>query len=279
MSASTAIGRVSESLRNLLVAEMQLSPDVPVTILAPDETGGERRINLFLYKVSENPHLKNIDWQVSREDTSQLIPPPLSLDLYYLMTPYADNDEVTGNTTSHEILGEAMRVFYEHAIVPEEHLAGGLSDAREQIKIMQSAMDMEELSQVWSTFAESFRLSVLYEVSVVQLDAAPRSSRSVPQRVDEVGVPEVRAPMQPPVVHRIEPARGAAGTTITLHGEHLEGWQATVTVLRERVAGGVPLTENQLDVDLPANLDPGVHEVRVDVSQLFRRTFMFEVVS
>ena len=277
MSVSTAIGGVSESLRNLLVAEMQLSPDVPVTILAPDEAGGERRINLFLYKVRENPHLNNMDWQVSREDSSQLTPPPLSLDLYYLMTPYADNDEVTGNTTSHEILGEAMRVFYEHAIVPAEHLAGELSDAREQIKVMQSAMDMEELSQVWGTFAEAFRLSVLYEVSVVQLDARPEPARPVPQRVGEISVPKVQAPFQPPVVHRIEPVSGAAGRTITLHGEHLEGRRATVTMLQEHIADGVPLSGDQLDVVLPGDLEPGVYELRVDVSQMFRRTFMFEV--
>src|SRR5262245_6980972 len=64
MSASTAIGMVSESLRNLLVGEMHLTPPVEVTILAPDETGGDRRINLFLYKIHESATLKNLDWQV-----------------------------------------------------------------------------------------------------------------------------------------------------------------------------------------------------------------------
>ena len=58
MSASTAIGMVSESLRNLLVGEMTLGSAVNVTILAPDEASGERRINLFLYKVQENPFLQ-----------------------------------------------------------------------------------------------------------------------------------------------------------------------------------------------------------------------------
>ena len=55
MSASTAIGMVSESLRNLLVHKMNFTPSVPVTILAPDETGGDRRINLFLYRILETP--------------------------------------------------------------------------------------------------------------------------------------------------------------------------------------------------------------------------------
>ena len=51
MSASTAIGMVSASLRNLLVAKMRLSPVVDVTVLAPDEPSSSRRINLFLYRV------------------------------------------------------------------------------------------------------------------------------------------------------------------------------------------------------------------------------------
>ena len=37
MSASTAIGMVSASLRNLLFHEMKLAPAVDVTVLAPDE--------------------------------------------------------------------------------------------------------------------------------------------------------------------------------------------------------------------------------------------------
>ena len=43
MSASTAIGMVSESLRNLLTGEMVFMPAVKVTVLAPDEAGGDRR--------------------------------------------------------------------------------------------------------------------------------------------------------------------------------------------------------------------------------------------
>ena len=86
MSASTAIGMVSESLRNLLVHEMNITPSVPVTILAPDETGGDRRINLFLYRILENPTLKNLDWQVKRGNSrtacssSPVVKSPLSHD-------------------------------------------------------------------------------------------------------------------------------------------------------------------------------------------------------
>ena len=279
MSASTAIGMVSESLRNLLVGEMTLTPTVNVTILAPDETHGARRINLFLYKVQENPHLKNMDWQVKRGEPTQLVPPPLSLNLFYLMTPYAKNDPQTGNATAHEILGEAMRVFYENPIVPQDYLVDGLQDAREQIKIMQNTLDLEELSQIWGTFTEPFRLSVLYEVSVVQLDMLPESERVMAKRVRQIGVPDVRAPFKPPVVDKIDPTSGPAGTSITFYGEHLAGWRAYVRVMGRQIVDAQELTEDTFVVTLPDDLPPGFHEIQVDISHLFRRTFFFEVTT
>ncbi|MBV7328180.1 DUF4255 domain-containing protein [Chloroflexi bacterium TSY] len=277
MSASTAIGMVSESLRNLLMEEMRLTPTVNVTILAPDEPGGDRRINLFLYKVQENPTLKNMDWQVKQGEPNQLVPPPLSLNLFYLMTPYAPNDQQTGNAAHHEILGEAMRVFYENPIVPEVYLAPGLTDTREQIRIMLNTLDLDELSRVWATFTQPFRLSVLYEISVVQLDMLSESERAMAGRVRQIGVPQVRAPFSPPVVNSIEPLSGPVETTITLRGAHLAGWQAYVTMMGRMVMDGAELSINEFDLTVPADLPPGFHEIRVDVSHLYRRLFFFEV--
>lgn len=277
MSTSTAIGRVSESLRNLLLGEMQLTPGVPVTILAPDEGGGPRRINLFLYKVQESAFLRNQDWQVSPHDSGRLVPPPLSLTLYYLMTPYAGNDGTLGNASVHEILGEAMRVLHEHPVVPDEYLAGDLAAGREQIKVLHNGLDVEELSRVWSTFSQPYRLSVLYEVSVVQLDADAGRGRAMPPRVRRVGVPQVGAPFRPPTVERMEPASGPAGTTVTFSGANLEGWNAHVALLRRRIVDGVPVEGDTFQATLPADLAPGFYELRVDVAHLARRTFFFEV--
>jgi hypothetical protein len=189
MSASTAIGMVSESLRSLLVTKMILTPPVAVTVLAPDETGGDRRVNLFLYRILENSTFKNLDWQVKPSDITRITPPPLSLNLYYLLTAYAQNDALTGNATAHELLGEAMRVFHEHAVVPRDILVQGLRGANEHIKIMLNPLEPDELGRLWSTFSQPFRLSVRYEVSVVQLES--RHERPVSTRVQRTGVPKV----------------------------------------------------------------------------------------
>lgn len=277
MSASTAIGRVSESLRNLLLGEMQLAPSVPVTLLAPDESGGPRRINLFLYKVQESPWMRNQEWQASATQPGKLVPPPLTLTLYYLMTPYASNDSTLGNAAAHEILGEAMRVFYENPVVPVQYLAGDLDEAREQVTLLQNGLDVEELSHVWSTFSQPFRLSVLYEVSVVQLDQGADRTRTLPERVRRIGVPDVRAPFRAPALDRIDPPQGPAGSTITVHGSDLDGWNAYVTLMRERIVDGQAIAGDAFPVVLPNGLAPGFHELRVDVAHLARRTFFFEV--
>lgn len=275
MSASTAIGMVSESLRNLLKGKMTLQPAVDVTLLAPDESGDPRRINLFLYRILENATLKNLDWQVKRGEPARITPPPLSLNLYYLMTPYAQSASDTGNATSHAILGEAMRVFHEHAVVPREELVPDLRDAREQIKIMLNPLDPDELGQVWSTFSQPFRLSVMYEVSVVQLEL--HSERPMSKRVQKTGVPDVRAPFRPPVVEQLAPLSGPAGTHVSVSGQDLAGWPASVTIGGHRIFDSTRLTEDTITATIPAALTPGFHEIQVDVAHLHRRVFFFEV--
>jgi hypothetical protein len=277
MSASTAIGMVSASLRNLLLGEMRLLPAMDVTILAPDEPGSGRRVNLFLYKLAENPFLKNQDFTVKPGNPNQLIPAPLSLSLFYLLMPFAPNDPLDGNATSHQILGEAMRVFHENPVIPANYLEPGLAGARELLQIASNPLDPEELSRIWSTFAQPYRLSVLYQVSSVQLDQLPESQRPLPKRVRQVGVPDVRAPLNLPTVTEISPDSGPAGTEVTFTGTHLAGWRSSVLVSDQSVLTAQLLTADTFTATVPAGLLPGFYEVRVDVSRLFRRTFPFEV--
>lgn len=278
MSASTAIGMVGESLITFLEDEMSITPAVNVTLLAPDESGGgNRRVNLFLYKVVENSYLKNSNWQVSRTDPTQVTPPPLSLSLFYLLTAYAQADPQTGNVSAHEILGDAMRVFHQNPFIPDIYLVPGLSDAREQLKISQNQLDLDELSKVWTTFGEPYRLSVAYEVSVVQLDQAQQATRPMANRVTVVGVPNVVAPFAPPAVISLSPISGPAGTVVTFSGSNLRDWQAYVRMFGRRIADALTITGDSFDVTVPVDLPAGFHEMRVDISRLHRSTFFFEV--
>jgi hypothetical protein len=270
---------VSESLQDMLVSEWTLRPELTVTMLSPDEAAADRRVNLFLYRVSENPYLKNLDWQVRPGSGDKLVPPPLSLNLFYLLTAYAPNDARTGNATAQEMLGEAMRVLYENPVLPERHLVKGLKDAVEEIRIVQMPLDLEGMSRLWATFKQPYRTSAGYELSVVQLDRAAGTPPPVPQRVRKVGVPEPEAPFRPPLVTTMAPATGPAGTTLQFAGEHLEGWRADVRITGNPVLKAFPLAGDTFTAATPAALGPGLHQVHVDVSGLFRRVFLFEVTA
>ena len=232
MSASTALGAVSRSLRNLLLSEMSITPQVPVTLLGPDESGAPRRVNLFLYRVEEHPQLRNREFSLRAGTTSTLAAPPLSLVLYYVLTAYAASDPQTGAADAHAILGDAMRVLYEHPVIPDADLEGDLGDAHEQLRVMQVALDSEELGRVWATFDAPYRLSAMYEISVVQLDQSAGTDATVAERVRTIGVPDVRAPFSPPRLVGIEPVAGAPGTVVTVTGEDLAGWTAEVRDVR-----------------------------------------------
>ncbi|MBC7983329.1 MAG: DUF4255 domain-containing protein [Candidatus Obscuribacterales bacterium] len=277
MSASTAIGMVSETLRDLLIGEMLVDAGVGVTLLAPDESGPARRINLFLYKVVESPHFKNKDWEVSRTNPTRIAPPPLTLNLHYLLTAYAPNDADTGNANAHEILGEAMRVLHQFPTPPATYVADGLADARESLKIMHNAIDIDEITKIWSTFGQPYRLSVVYEVAVVQLDQSPEGAADMPPRIVAIGVPTVAAPFTPPLLSGMSLISGPVGSTITFSGQNLDGWRAYVTIAGDVVVDALAISGSSFDVTIPPGLVAGFHAIRVDISRLHRATFYFEV--
>jgi hypothetical protein len=47
--------------------------------------------------------------------------------------------------------------------------------------------------------------------------------------------------------------------------------------MRRRILDRAEISGDSFEVELPDDLAPGFHELRVDVAHLFRRTFLFEV--
>src|ERR1700759_5447649 len=112
MSSSTAIRAVSTTLRSLLGGEM--TAPVPITLMPPDvnpTTATGRRINLYLYLLTENAYLKNQEIP-GEGHPAAYGHPPLSLNLHYLMTAYGPPDTTDEpDLVTQEILGDAMRVM------------------------------------------------------------------------------------------------------------------------------------------------------------------------
>lgn len=195
MADYTAIEGVGRTLSTLLHDRM-VEP-VPVTITPLDRalaSATGRRVNLFLYQVTENTHLKN-----------QEIPgvghpaayghPPLSLELHYLLTAFGSSEDGDDSDLAvHRILGDAMRVLHEHAVITErlvQHndaahppvLDLSLHNQYEQVKITLEPISLEDLSKIWTSLTVAYRLSAAYRVSVVQIES--QQPRHYPRPVGE----------------------------------------------------------------------------------------------
>lgn len=189
MSDYTVIGDVGETLISVLRENMSdLLDESSIVLFSPGEPPGttEIRLMLFLYAIRENEHMKNQNVQYRNLDNS--VRPPLSLDLYYMLTPYPSNtitDLTERIKDAHWILGRAMRIFYDHSILKGSILKGSLAGSNDELHIVQTTLSIQDVSQIWNTFKDAFyRLSVFYLVTSANIDAVRMTgSRRVTERV------------------------------------------------------------------------------------------------
>jgi hypothetical protein len=168
MSTTTAIGDVTRSLADLLANEQEPRGSFGVSLKSPaDEEIDENNptVNLYLFRIEENPFAKNRAWQPVGDDV--LHKTPLSLNLFYVVTPYAKQQE-----DGHRVLGQAMRIFYDHAILDPVLLGEPLQHTADALKLDLCPFNLEDLTRVWNAFNKPYRLSVCYQARIVFIDSA-----------------------------------------------------------------------------------------------------------
>ncbi len=215
MSNSLAIAAVTTTLRYLLQRRFDSNGSGSVTVTtkpldkARDNNGNQsNQVNLFLYQTRESAAFRNMDipTQVKPGETGL---PPLALNLYYMLTAYAQNDDFP-EPTSHTLLGEAMSVFHDYPVLSPEDIKNALPAADvakydlynqiERVKITPQSLSLDELSKMWTTFQTQYRISTAYEVSVVLIESTRPLKTPLPvlsRSSDDTGV-ETQANVTPP---------------------------------------------------------------------------------
>ncbi len=195
MSSYLAVGGVSAVLRSLLSSA--LHPDGPSTLLnsstpgitavSPDliTTGLEEQpqLNLFMYYVSLNPALRNLDLPSRNGQGEPISNPPLALNLHYLVSAYGAQQ-----FDPEVLLAWAMKVFHDNPVVPpatiQTALTGllkesspgtaaaliagsGLAEQTEHLRITPETLTTEEIYRLWAAFQTAYRPSTALQVSVV----------------------------------------------------------------------------------------------------------------
>ena len=286
MSTYEAISAVSASLQALLEDRMESAADVTLAPpgIEPDGLTKLVRVNLYLYRVSENAALKNQEIP-GQGHASAYGHPPLSLNLHYLLTAYTKNEKgADAEKYAQLALGDAMRVlhdfayFYpglsEKAAPANKLLDPVLREEFERIKITLEPLSLDELSKIWTSLPQTgFRRSVSYEVSVVQIESRilRRAVKPVETRRIQLSLsrrPEITAVYRKPGTG--EPA-GDSRTKL-LQTLVIQGHGFLTPTTKVRLGSFTPavishLQDGEIEVVVPdiTSLQPGPQEVEVSV--------------
>jgi hypothetical protein len=162
----TIISSAGKTMIELLKSQAGFA-DGDIVMKSPVDAGTSAKVALFLFQVHENPYLRNAEQQ--EVGTDALRPPPLPLDLFYLVTPLSqDPDTALGHLES------VMRVFYDHPVLQPPLLPPSMVAAgNEAVRITPHVLSLEDTNRLWAMFpSKPFSLSVTYLVSPVQVPSA-----------------------------------------------------------------------------------------------------------
>lgn len=177
MSDYSVIGAVSETLRDLLWTGMKTDAAIKTILtdekhisfeppfrLFKDDTPGENYLSVYLFRLLENPELKNRP--PFPNPAPDYVFPPLVLNLFYLVTPLTNSA-----VNDQKLLARAMQLFYDNAILAGSDLREPLKSRAEELRLSLSPVTLEDITKLWSSFLRPFRLSACYEARAVVVDS------------------------------------------------------------------------------------------------------------
>jgi len=162
----TIIASVGKGLAELLKAKAGFA-EGDIVLKSPVDADQTGKVSLFLYQVQEGPHFRNQDPDTSREN--ELRPPPLTLDLSYLVTAMApEPDTALGH------LEAVMLAFYDQPVLKPPLLTPTLVEAgNDAVRIIANPLSLEDMNRLWGIFPNKpYRLSVAYLVTPVKVPSA-----------------------------------------------------------------------------------------------------------
>lgn len=171
MSNVLAVHSVGQSLMTYLgnVYPAELRADFPCDFrvissgeLATNEEFGTA-LTLYLYRITMNEHLRNSP----RRATSRW-EVPLSVDLHYLLSAWADKP-----LAEHTTLVWAMQQLHQRPLLELSSLSPEAGwESTDYVQIIPAELSTEDVMRIWDALEPSYRLSVSYIGRVVRIDGS-----------------------------------------------------------------------------------------------------------
>jgi hypothetical protein len=195
----TAIRATSRTIADFLQGEFENDPDLGasfsgagtmrVYLNTPAEmTGSRSGLSVWLYRVTRDE--STLNRPPERVSPTRLRPAPLPVRLHYLIAPIIGSNAMDSPETEQVILGKALQSLHDNPQLSGVDLKDDFQGTRTVVTSRFEGLTIDELARIWDALATSYRTSVSYEVTVVDIEAPTR---------DEIG-PPVRVPLVDPVI-------------------------------------------------------------------------------
>ncbi|QGZ38232.1 uncharacterized protein DUF4255 [Pseudoduganella flava] len=281
MSNTLAIAATTATLRKVLLQRIgdldaTLKSDLTVTTQPLDLVHQARKdttppqLNIFLYHTALNAGWRNTDLP-DRSRPGERGIPPLALNLYYMITAYAtnNNDDKDGDESSHRVLCAAMSVLHDYPVLSRADIEAALDGndlARqlERVRVTPQPLSVDEIYKLWTAYQAPYRISAAYEATVTLVDSRLTQQAAPPvlkRGKEDRGVFSMLGAAPRIDAVRIPGRQNAArlGEEVLLLGEHLSAAGAVVRFDGMRFPARIELppvagdTPGQLAVRLPAS--------------------------
>jgi len=135
-------------------------------------------ISLYLYRIAVNGAIRNTPPRVMPNGQRKL--PPLPLELYYTLTPWAKTA-----ARQQRLLGWAMRMLEDMPVLPSGVLNNygperDVFGAPDTVEVILESLSLQDMSNLWNAAKIAPSLSAYYIARVVAIDALSDSTTDQP---------------------------------------------------------------------------------------------------
>jgi hypothetical protein len=236
MSNHLSIATVTATLQRMLTEAVSDIGGAEATIVRPDasNTGAlpDPGVNIFLYQVTPNTAWRNADLPTRNPAGQTVQRPRIGLDLHYLFTFHGDENDLEPQ----RVMGSVIRAMHARPVLTPEMLqaaidanpllaGSNLPDEVERVKFTSQALNLEEMSKIWSVFLQTpYVLSMVYVGTVVLIEAEITAQRVLPVRTRVLNVfPFQQAVLEAVVSEADDEAALSIGDVALLQGQRLGG--------------------------------------------------------
>lgn len=175
MATYHAISAISQAIVSLLKSARPASefPNIDVRLFQAKDvqsSGDFEGISLFLYRVPVSGARRQMPFTIG--PSGRPFRPPLPVDLFYLMTPWAKTAEM-----QHLLLGWAMRAIEDSPSLPPALLNAHFPDVRpfrndETVDLIHDPLSMQDINNIWEILGKhNVQVSATYVARVIPIDS------------------------------------------------------------------------------------------------------------